>query len=103
MRNEKSDRRKKKLAERRRRERGHAAALARRAEFPEFVFDDRHADPVFAAVVRAAVEKFDFADLPAIEQTTYKVMRREGSAVALAKLRVAMAAVRAEHPNNAYS
>lgn len=103
MRNEKSERRKKTLAVRKQREKEYAAAQARRAEFPEFVFDDRHADPEFAAVVRAAVKKFDFAELPSIEQTTYKVMRKEGAAVAMAKLRLAMAAVRADHPGNAYA
>jgi hypothetical protein len=103
MRNEKSKRRKKKLAVRRQREKEYAAAQAQRAEFPEFVFDDRHADPEFAAVVRAAVEKFDFADLPSIEQTTYKVMRREGAAVAQAKLRVAMEQARAVQPSNTYA
>lgn len=103
MRNEKSDRRKKKLADRSKRQKEHAAALDRRAEFPEFVFDDRHADPAFAAVVRAAVEKFDFADLPSVEQRAYKVMRREGAAVAMNTLRAAMEAVRADHPENAYA
>ena len=48
MQNEKADRRKKKLADRRRRDRERSAELARRAEFPAFEFDDRHADPEFA-------------------------------------------------------
>jgi hypothetical protein len=103
MRNEKSERRKKKLAECRRREKDHTAALARRVEFPEFVYDDTHADPAFAAVVRAAVEKFDFGELPSVEQKAYKIMRREGAAVAMNTLRAAMEAVRADHPENAYA
>jgi len=103
MRNERSDRRKKKLAVRKQREKEYVAAQARRAEFPEFVFDDRNADPAFAAVLRAAVKKFDFAELPSIEQTTYKLMRKEGAATAMAKLRLAMASVRADHPDNEYA
>ncbi len=103
MQNEKANRRKKKLADRQRREKERSASLARRAEFPEFVFDDHHADQEFADVVRSAVKKFDFAELPSIEQTTYKVMRKEGAAIAMAKLRLAMAAVRADQPDNTYA
>lgn len=103
MRNEKSERRKRKLDDRKRRERERLAAVARRAEFPEFVFDDTHADPEFAAVVRGAVEKFDFSELPAVEQTAFKIVRRQGAAVAINTLRAAMEAVRAEQPENAYA
>lgn len=103
MQNEKANRRKQKLADRLRREKERSAKYARRAEFPEFVFDNRHADPEFASVVRAAVEQFDFAELPSIEQTTYKVMRKEGAAIAMVKLRLAMAAAKAEQPDNPYA
>jgi hypothetical protein len=103
MQNEKADRRKKKLADRRRREKERSVELARRAEFPDFEFDNRHADPEFASVVRAAVERFDFDELPPVEQTAYRIMRQRGAAVAMNTLRVAMEAIRADHPGNAYA
>lgn len=103
MRNDKAQRRRQKLADRQRRDREHVDKVTRRAEFPEFVFHDTHADPAFATVIREAVARFDFAELPAVEQSAYKVMRRAGAATALAWLRAEMAAARTTHPNHLYT
>src|SRR5262245_34178388 len=103
MRNDKSQRRKRKLADRRRREKVWAVKIARRAEFPEFVFDDAHADPEFAATIREAVGRFSFDELPSVEQSAYKLVREKGASAAMNTLRAAMAAVRADHPDNDYA
>lgn len=103
MRNDKSQRRKKKLADRVRREKSWAVKAARRAEFPEFVFEVTHADPEFAAVIREAVGRFRFEELPAVEQSAFKIVREKGAATALSTLRAAMAEVRTDHPENEYA
>lgn len=100
MRNEKAERRKKKLHERQQRQRSHRAELARRAEFPEIVISDAHADPAFAAAVREAVAKFDFRSLPPFDQEVYRHMRRDGFGRTLYELQSAMADVRATQPDH---
>jgi hypothetical protein len=100
MRNTKAERRKKKLHERERKQRSLRAALARRAEFPEIVISDAHADPAFAAAVRAAVAGFDFRRLPPFDQEAYRQMRRDGIGRTLYELRQAMADLKATHPGH---
>lgn len=100
MRNSKAERRKKKLAERERRDRSYRTELARRAEFPEIVISDAHADPAFAAAVRGAVAKFDFRGLPPFDQEVYRRMRRDGIVQTLHDLKLMMAVVRATQPDN---
>lgn len=100
MRNLKAERRKKKLAERERRDRSYRAELARRAEFPEIVISDAHADLAFAAAVREAVGRFDYRSLPELDQDLYRQMRRDGimpTAVAIGR---SMADARATQPAN---
>lgn len=100
MRNKKAERRKKKLEVRDRRDRSYRAELARRAEFPEIVISDAHADPAFAAVVREAVAKFDFRSLPPFDQDIYRQMRRDGIGRTMYELQLAMAEVRATQPDH---
>lgn len=100
MRNTKAERRKKKLAERDRRQRSYRAELARRVEFPEIVISDAHADPTFAAVVREAVAKFDYRNLPSFDQEVYRQMRRDGFGRTMYELHLAMAEVRATQPDH---
>jgi hypothetical protein len=100
VRNTKAERRKKKLEVRERRQRSYRAELARRAEFPEIVISDTHADPVFAAAVRETVAKFDYRSLPSFDQELYRQMRRDGFGRTMYELQLAMAEVRATQPDH---
>jgi hypothetical protein len=100
VRNEKAERRKRKLAERARRQRSHRAELARRAEFPEVVISDAHADPAFAAAVREAAGRFDYRSLPKPDQELYRRMRRDGIVPTAFALGRSMAEARVTQPGN---
>jgi hypothetical protein len=102
LRNTKAEQRKKKLAERERRRRSHRAELARRAEFPDIVISDAHADTAFAAAVREAVGRFDYRSLPDLDQDLYRQMRQDGIMPTAFALGRSMAAVRAAQPDNPF-
>ncbi len=103
MGNDKVEKRKRTLADRARREREEATRLARRAKYPNFVFDSHFADREFAAVVQAAVRKFDFAELPTTDQLVFKMVRENGAAAALRTLDSAMLAARAQGHDTPYA
>ncbi len=104
MSNWKAEKRKKKLAARRLRADELILKATLRAEFPGICVRRRaKADPEFAAVVREAVRRFDFADLEIYQQSTFKIMREKGSAVAWSTLRKELAAVSPEHPHYEYA
>lgn len=90
MPNKKAERRQKTLLERTKRAKLHKDKLTRRAEFPEFVFDNKYADPDFAAIVCTAVGKFRFEELALFEKNIYKIMRKQGAKAALNTLSLAM-------------
>src|SRR5260221_7747155 len=102
MRNDKAERRKKKLAERKRHESEQARRIAARAQFPDIVFDERFAETEFAAVVRKAARRLDFRALPVIEQTAYRLMRAQGALAALEYIRREMAESRANNPGDPF-
>jgi hypothetical protein len=89
MRNERAERRKRKLTERRRSARIQDAKRrvttqeARRGNmFPGFAFSTeytKNADPQFVQVIKKAVQCFDFAELPEYQQIFFQRVRKYGA------------------------
>lgn len=90
MRNDRAERRKKKMAERAAAERRKEAA-ARSQVYPEFALDDWQGTPEFVELVTDAIAKVRFDDFPKHERETYKLIRSHGAAFARRVLAGAMA------------
>lgn len=103
MQDKKAERRKEKLAEWERRRLELQLEHQRGTEFPEFEFDEAEGDPEFIALVKEAIQRFDFEELPEIDQSVFRLMKQEGAAHALQTLYQAMAEVRKGHPDNPYA
>ena len=62
----------------------------RRAEFPDFVFQEEHGNLEFAAIVKEAIRHFDFAELNEVEQNAFRMMKQFGAKHARAALKNVM-------------
>lgn len=100
MKNEKAIRRKRKLADRNLRQQKWTKKVAQRNQYPKFEFDNTHADPEFAKLIRTAVDQFNFAELSPIDQRVYRIMKQCGANEARNVLREAMEVVRSHDPHN---
>ena len=75
----------------------------RRAEFPDFVFQEKHGNPEFVAIVKQAIRDFDFAELDKPYQNAFRWMKREGAAYAEEKLKDDMRRDREKGISNEYT
>ena len=92
MKNNKAQRRKKKLDEKSKSKLAHEDALKLRSLFPEFVFDETEsqADPAFVELIKNAIRQFRFSELHDMEQTAFKDMKKVGAAYPTEMIRRAM-------------
>lgn len=51
----------------------------RRAKFPAFVFQEKHGNPEFVAIIKEVIGRFDFTELDEIEQSTFRLMKQRGA------------------------
>lgn len=110
MRNEKADRRKKKLAERHRRSeelsKRHREQEVQRplrsvplqpgGGYPDFELHPLNGDPAFVELVTAALQQFRFDELPPHEHEVYKLVKSHGAGYAARALRAAMEEIQKE-------
>ena len=73
-----------------------------RAEFPDFVFREEHGNPEFVAIVKEAVQRFDFAELEKIDQDVFRIMKKFGAERALASLKNVMRKFQEEGADDIY-
>ena len=75
----------------------------RRAEFPDFRYREEHGNPEFVAIVKEAVQRFDFAELNELyHQKAFRRMKRKGAAYAEAALKGDMRQAREEGADDIY-
>ena len=74
----------------------------RRAEFPDFRYQEKHGNPEFVAIVKEAIRRFDFAELDKVEQSAFRMMKQFGRAYALAALEKNMRKLQEEGVDDAY-
>ena len=74
----------------------------RRAEFPDFRYQEKHGNPEFVAIVKDAISRFDFAELGKTEQIAFSMMKEFGAEHALAAIQKNMRKLQEEGKNDAY-
>ena len=74
----------------------------RRAEFPDFRYQEKHGNPEFVAIVKEAIRDFDFAKLNAVEQNAFRMMKEFGAEHALAAIQKNMRKLQEEGVDDAY-
>jgi hypothetical protein len=81
MKNNKDQRRRKKLEEKAKSRRRHEDTLKLRSMFPDFVFDESESqtDPAFVALIKNAIRQFRFTELHQLDQIAFNDMKNFGA------------------------
>jgi len=96
VKNDKAEKRRKKLDHKRQWQ----AKMQQRAQYPDFVYDEKEGNPEFIKLVKDAVRRFDFTEVSLGEQKTFRDMNKRGFTAALMNLRARMWLALQKDPEN---